>query len=295
MENPNLIFFSDKGLTSTSANHIANLAKECVHSIEQTLQGIQFYSRSVSLIGQREKSLLEEGATNEVVSQVSSMLEQVSNAKALIAWLREAIKAKETLISEVTNMSFEEWAEKFKVVVPVMPVKRNALTTEMAMAKRSIKERNRIYTLQAQAAVLGKYIHPDGHFANERARLQEVLNSPHSVQENGRDTLIYDYTPSCDAQVVESVFFELQNQHRSIQAELNGYMHAIDEEVRADKLKCMAEYNTELGAYNSKMQDLNNRFEEYKVDTAGRMSNLYKICIPHDLEATYNMINSLGK
>lgn len=48
-----MIFFSTegKGLTSTSANHIANLAKEMVREIETFVSGLTLYSTSVVLIG----------------------------------------------------------------------------------------------------------------------------------------------------------------------------------------------------------------------------------------------------
>lgn len=48
-----MIFFSKegKGLTSTSANHIANLAKEMVREIESSLSSLTLYSTSVALIG----------------------------------------------------------------------------------------------------------------------------------------------------------------------------------------------------------------------------------------------------
>lgn len=44
-----MIFFSTegKGLTSTSANHIANLAKEMVREIETSLAGLTLYSLSL--------------------------------------------------------------------------------------------------------------------------------------------------------------------------------------------------------------------------------------------------------
>ena len=34
----NNVFFSENGLTSTSANHVANLAKEFIQSIESDVQ-----------------------------------------------------------------------------------------------------------------------------------------------------------------------------------------------------------------------------------------------------------------
>lgn len=48
-----LIFFSagGRGLTSTSANHVANMAKEMIRILEARLAAMVFYSTEVSLIG----------------------------------------------------------------------------------------------------------------------------------------------------------------------------------------------------------------------------------------------------
>ena len=110
MENPNLIFFGDAGLTSTSANHVANLAKEYVQNIETELANCSFYRESVALIGTKDFNILSEGMDDEAVKKIPNLLQKVSEANSLIAWLREAIKAKKTLTEQVDCMSMETWA-----------------------------------------------------------------------------------------------------------------------------------------------------------------------------------------
>lgn len=39
MKEINRVFFGEKGITSTSANHLANLAKECMESNRRALEG----------------------------------------------------------------------------------------------------------------------------------------------------------------------------------------------------------------------------------------------------------------
>ena len=46
-----LTFFAENGLTSTSANHIANLAKEYVKAQEQELESVEFYNTYLTIIG----------------------------------------------------------------------------------------------------------------------------------------------------------------------------------------------------------------------------------------------------
>ena len=56
----NNVFFSENGLTSTSANHVANLAKEYVQETESQLANIKLYKSEVALIGTDNKQLLSD-------------------------------------------------------------------------------------------------------------------------------------------------------------------------------------------------------------------------------------------
>ena len=104
-----MIFFSTegKGLTSTSANHIANLAKEMVREIETFVSGLTLYSTSVVLIGNDNVNIINEGDTAEALDKVKTQLHTIAKANSLIAWLREAIKAKERLQKEVEDLSID--------------------------------------------------------------------------------------------------------------------------------------------------------------------------------------------
>lgn len=295
MENPNLIFFGDVGLTSTSANHVANLAKEYVQNIEAELDNCRFYRESVALIGTKDFNILSEGMDDEAVKKIPNFLQKVSEANSLIAWLREAIKAKTTLTEQVDLMNIETWAAMNNIVLPVKPERRTPITSDQVIAKRSIKARNRFYTLQAQAAVYGKYIHPNGKFSAARKRFLNKMQNRHYIDGSGRDTLLYNYDPTCDSKTIENVFFDLQKTHRSVQAELNGIQHLIDEEVRADQIQAQKEYAVAFSEYSFKQRELVNQYEEYKQKEIERIANLYKIVIPIDLQPIYNEINSLGK
>jgi hypothetical protein len=90
-----LIFFGNSGLTNTSANYIANLAKELYNSIEKELNNIVFYTTTVKLIGSKEESLIQGGVTS--VDDIPNKLNDIAQLKSLIAWPRDAIKAKDRL------------------------------------------------------------------------------------------------------------------------------------------------------------------------------------------------------
>lgn len=288
------VFFGESGLTSTSANHVANLAKEFVQHIENELKTIKFIDTSVSLIGSNEKNILSEGACNEQILIIQDMLHSISQANSLIAWLREAIKAREEMLREVNGLTIEEWADMIGVTLPVQPTRKKVRTKEECIANRNIKERNKIYSLQAKAAVIGKYIHPDGKFAEARAELMEKLHDKHKISGNGRDTLLYHYQPSCSWEVVEKVFFQLQAEHREIQAELNGIYHVIEEEIREEQAKTMKEYKSANVEYNAKYQECYTEYQKHIEEEGARRAAL-KIIIPNELQEIYKRVNQLGK
>ena len=290
----NEIFFADSGLTSTSANHIANIAKEYIQSLESEVYNIQFYMSEVSIIGSTESNVLEDGTYDEELLILPEKLEQISEAKSLIAWLREAIKARKSMLEAVESLTLEQWANDNNITLPERPVKRAVLTVDDMYASRSIKERNHILSLQARAATIGKYIHPDGRFADERKAFHDKKRNKHEVKGEGRDTLIYTYTPSCSEHNLENVFFQLQKVHRETQAELNSIEHSINEAIRQDEMDASAAYSAAMSDYRICMQELEAKLNDYKISESRRIGAL-KIVVPNDLKPIYDSINKLGK
>ena len=232
-----LVFFKKEGeegvaLTSTSANHIANLAKEYIQGVETQLNNICFFNTEVALVGSvGGASTIQTGETSEVLNYLQPMLEAVAHAKSLIAWLREGIKAKENLMKDLQNIGLEDWCKENGLTYPEAPNRGHVLTEVEYYASLPIKERNRYYQLETEAAVLGKYIHPDGHLSDARKELKDKLQHPHKVDGKGRDALIYTYTPTVDVAGVDNVFFELQKKHREIQAQLNAMKYSCEQAI----------------------------------------------------------------
>lgn len=291
-----MIFFSKdgQGLTSTSANHIANLAKEMIRGLEASLGSLTLYSTSVSLIGSDTSDMLTQGARAEELNDVQRKLHAISKAKSLIAWLREAIKAKERLLAEATSMSNADYI-KLKGIEPVKaPESRNALTEDEYYASLTLDERNRYYELETLAAVLGKAIHPDGAFADARELLNERLRQPREVKGDGRDTLIYSYSPTVEPQQVEDIYFRLQKQYREAQSQLNSIKFECQRAVKESEVAVATEYARELEKFNEFNQSISADRTAYIKERVREISN-YKIIIPQSLQDIYNEVSHLGK
>lgn len=295
-----LVFFKKEGeegvaLTSTSANHIANLAKEYIQSVETRLNNICFFNAEIALIGSvGGANTIQTGETSEVLNNLQSLLEGVAQAKSLIAWLREGIKAKESLMKGLQATSLEDWREENGLTSPEAPNRGHVLTEIEYYASLPIKERNRYYQLETEAAVLGKYIHPDGHLSDARKELKDKLQHPHKVDGRGRDALIYTYTPTVNVAEVDNVFFELQKKHREIQAQLNAMKYSCEQAINDSTNKANTEYMIALQKYQAELKDTLGAFKTWKDEKSQEYSKL-KIVIPHSLMGIYNTINSLGK
>lgn len=289
----NNVFFSENGLTSTSANHVANLAKEYVQNIEKDLSNTSFINTSVSIIDSNNDVTISIGKDATFLELIENKLNKISAAKSLIAWLREALKAKDKLQQELNQLSLYDWIKTEKnETVPVHPERDDYMTEDDYYASLNIKDRNRYYMLETQAAVYGKYIHPSGAFSKAREELSDKLNKPHEVKEDGRDTIIYNYNPSVEQSKVEDLFFKLQKDYRQVQAQLNGMKHECELALSENRISIDNAYKEELEKYNQTINKYNVEYNLWTKKKSQEYASL-KIAIPDNLKSIYNEVNSL--
>lgn len=286
------VFFGEKGLTSTSANHLANMAKEFVKREETEVSNIAFISERVSLMGSCNTHQLKVGVTT--LSDIPAKLDKIAKANSLIAWLREAIKAKKKLNDTLRNLSLEEFCSLKGTEFPTHPIKDATLTEEEYYDNLPISTRNRYFQLETMCAVIGKYIHPGGELATQRETLMKTLSNPTKVAGNGRDTLIYEYTPSIKPEDVDKMFYDLQDCHRESQKALNSIKFECEKAILESQTSANAKYLAEVQAYNATMENIRAEFRKYVTEQTAIIGNL-KIIIPDSLSDIYETINNLGK
>jgi hypothetical protein len=293
-----MIFFGENGLTSSSANHVANLSKEAYQQIEKELSNIRFIDKTMSLIGQPNEQLISEGV--RTVSDIDGKLGRVASLKSLIAWLREGIKSKERLLEEVNHITFEDCGFEIPEQ-PEAPKKEAYIQEDDVIGTWGIKQRNRYYYLETLCAQIGKFIHPDGWFTNARNNMFDAIHNPRTVSGSGRDAVVYHYVPSIDVQEVEDEFMSLQDKYRSYQAELNGMKHEIEVALENDKIAKDSEYKEkwqtyqgEYDKYSHQLVELSNKLTEVKNQKLAELQKL-KIIIPDSLKPIYEEVSKLGK
>ena len=110
-------FLGMDGLTQTSANHIANIAKEMYESLEAKLDSIRLVSGSFTLAAVGTSFPVSVASSKEELNELSSTLEQIARLKAIISWLREGIKAKKVkALKIVIPESLRETCESVNAV-----------------------------------------------------------------------------------------------------------------------------------------------------------------------------------
>lgn len=283
-----------KALTSTSANHVANMAKEYLQTLKKEMDNISLVDTKVELIGAGKSALLNIGKNRNFLNNISNKLNIMIKTQSLIAWLREAIKEKDKMLREISSTSLKEWCSKNGNNYPEVPIKEPSLTEEEYYNSLSVKTKNNYYHLETTCAVIGKYIHPDGNLSKAREDLKEKMNAPHDLEGSGRDALIYTYTPTVSVDEIDNVFFNLQNQHREAQAELNAIKHKCEVAISQSVIECETKYTKEIQEYNALMSTLTNFYNLWKEEETQKTSKL-KIIIPNDLVDIYNTVTQLGK
>lgn len=282
-------FFGEKGLTSTSANHIANMAKEYIKSIQEQINSISFIEETTSAGG--HKYTTRKSSTFSL-KELESKLAQISQATQLIAWLREGLKEKENAKNSLINLN--QWCEQMGKVLPKQPISKPYITEEEIISSWPVDKYNSFLTAQTNAAVLGAFVHPGEPYSKARKQLFDSLNNPVTVTGSGRDLTVVETSPAKTLEDVDNTFFQLQAKYREWQAKFNQYRHDIDTQIEEDMHKKDSEHKTALSQYYTERELMTKEYEIWRDSELSRIRNL-KIIIPDALKTIYNTIQGLSK
>ena len=295
----NNVFFENGFMTSTEAQNICNIAKEAVTNEHERLSAVSFYDTEIASIISPEAFIKTKISPNDI-SWISESLDKIGRYNALNAWLKEAIKAKEEAMDEVDIMdvtTLDFYEDYIKPEEPTMCY--NSFDEEQIMSEWSADKLNRYYTLNSEAAVIGKYIHDSGAIAKARKDLVNKMANPSTVSGQGRETIVYKYIPSVDTEVVEGIYMSLLAKHRKLNAELNSLKAEIKETINKKNIEASiafrdkhTEWEYKISEYYSLVKQRDAKINEYKISEKERISKL-KINVPSSLMDTYKEIKAL--
>lgn len=285
-------FLGTEGRTATSANHLCNLAKEHYQHLEKMLTSQSLVTKTVSIVGQSNPNTLINGITD--LSPMQKALKEIAQCKALIAYFREGIKAKENLERQVKLYTSEipSFTESY-------PEREKYLTEEDIMATWPLEKRVRYYALEAKAATYGQYIHPNQAFAEQRAVFHKALVGESTIKERENYVLIYENRPTLTLEEVESTFFDMQNTHREAEAELNSLKQEIKDTLTADKLQKDNAYAIAYQKYIAANEAYQDHLKAIALADANKRTELsktvskLKILIPDNLKDMIKKLENL--
>ena len=295
----NNVFFENGFMTSTEAQNICNIAKEAVTNEHERLSAVSFYDTEIASIISPEAFIKTKISPNDI-SWISESLDKIGRYNALNAWLKEAIKAKEEAMDEVDIMDVTTLDFYEDYIKPKEPtICYDSFDEEQVMSEWSADKLNRYYTLNSEAAVIGKYIHDSGAIAKARKDLVNKMANPSTVSGQGRETIVFKYIPSVDTEVVEGIYMSLLAKHRKLNAELNSLKAEIKETINKKNIEASivfrdkhTEWEHKISEYYSLIKQREAKINEYKISEKERISKL-KINVPSSLMDTYKEIKAL--
>lgn len=290
--NINSIYLSDEeGITSTSANYLANLAQEVIQEKKLSIENISFLNSKI--VTPLCPQGLDYGKANFDLDKLEETIDEIAKFNTFCAWVREGIKAKDAMKTAIKNIGLNKWIEIFDKHLPnLLDFKSNLRHNESSVL--SLGEQYNFLKSEAFASTYGKLIHPDSPISNARKALQNKTVNPVEMTGSGQDLTIYKYEPAATIEEVDKSFMRLQNRQREAEKELNHLKvkkEKAQDDMEIEKSKLIMECSRALKSELSKFS------AEYDADMAmirECISNL-KIILPESLKETYEYLNNLGK
>lgn len=284
------VFFAEKGITSTSANHVSNKGKELLKSEQAVLDNINFVNTTASLLSGGESRTITKGMNADSFESMHKTIAKIANLNAMSAWIHEAIKAKTEILEYVQSLSIDKWAKEQNIELPNAPGKEFPIVESDVIGTWDVAKRNKYYVYESYCSLVGKFIHPKGAFYEAKAQMNNAVQNPNKVEGSGRDAIIYSYEPSMPISVVNDEYNWLSTELRHKEAEFNKMKQEIVDAITEDKLAKAQKFNDAYAKYIDTMESIRNKFDMWKTKTVKEVSAL-KIYLPQGPKQTYDEIN----
>lgn len=284
------VFFAEKGITSTSANHVSNKGKELLKSEQAVLDNINFVNTTASLLSGGESRTITKGMNVDSFESMHKTIAKIANLNAMSAWIHEAIKAKTEILEYVQSLSIDAWAKEQNIELPNAACKEFPITESDVIGTWDVAKRNKYYVYESYCSLVGKFIHPKGAFYEAKAQMNNAVQNPNKVEGSGRDAIIYSYEPSMPISEVNDEYNWLSTELRHKEAEFNKMKQEIVDTITEDKLAKAQKFNDAYAKYIDTMESIRNKFDMWKTKTVKEVSAL-KIYLPQGPKQTYDEIN----
>lgn len=284
------VFFAEKGITSTSANHVSNKGKELLKSEQAVLDNINFVNTTASLLSGGKSRTITKGMNADSFESMHKTIAKIANLNAMSAWIHEAIKAKTEILEYVQSLSIDKWAKEQNIELPNAPGKEFPIVESDVIGTWDVTKRNKYYVYESYCSLVGKFIHPKGAFYEAKAQMNNAVQNPNKVEGSGRDAIIYSYELSMSISDVNVEYNWLSTELRHKEAEFNKMKQEIVDAITEDKLAKAQKFDDAYAKYIDTMESIRNKFDMWKTKTVKEVSAL-KIYLPQGPKQTYDEIN----
>lgn len=249
------VFFAEKGITSTSANHVSNKGKELLKSEQAILDNINFVNTTMSLLyGGNCKTITNGMKSDDSFESIHKTIAKIANLNAMSAWIHEAIKAKTEILEYVQSLSIDKWAKNQNIELPNAPGKEFPITESDVIGTWDVAKRNKYYVYESYCSLVGKFIHPKGAFYEAKEKMNNAVQNPNKVEGSGRDAIIYSYEPSMPVSDVNAEYDWLSTELRHKEAEFNKMRQEIIDAITEDKLAKAQKFDDAYTKYIDTME-----------------------------------------
>jgi hypothetical protein len=267
-------YFNTSGLTSSEANYVCERIKERLKPIQDLVSSIETHTSSI------DGEALD---TFTKVDDIGGKLSEIGALYAISAYLRTAIKEKETRLEIVNKKLNEVIAKAEEEVKPIdyEPLHRlRDVSIDDYLKTLSVEAVVRYKEAEAKAAHIGKYIHS---FDEVRTKLtkKELI----SFKEVGEQVFKVKNTPLYNLAELQQLQEQLLAEHREYESKVNYYKA----QFRTYQNNCKLQYEQE---HQRLLQERQNQVKALVVEKTALLTKLkekianYRIIVPNDYKIT---------
>lgn len=267
-------YFNTSGLTSSEANYVCERIKERLKPIQDLVSSIETHTSSI------DGEALD---TFTKVDDIGGKLSEIGALYAISAYLRTAIKEKETRLEIVNKKLNEVIAKAEEEVKPIdyEPLHRlRDVSMDDYLKTLSVEAVVRYKEAEAKAAHIGKYIHS---FDEVRTKLtkKELI----SFKEVGEQVFKVKNTPLYNLSELQQLQEQLLAEHREYESEVNYYKA----QFRTYQNNCKLQYEQE---HQRLLQERQNQVKASVVEKTALLTKIkenianYRIIVPNDYKKT---------
>lgn len=282
-------YFNRSGLTSSEANYICERIKEHLKPIQDEVQDIQTHTSSL------DGEFLDDF---QKVDNIAIKLTEIGELYAISAYLRTAIKEKESRLNRITIKLNEVRVKIMEKIDDIDHAELNRLYINVNiddyLLTRPLSEVVEYKTAEAKAAHIGKFVHNFDEIRKKMMKKERI-----SFKEVGGQVFKIHHQPLYTLEELQAVQAFLLAEHREYESIVNQYKAKLHEFQNQMQLK----YEEEVARLTAERENqINQQVAEASkalLEIKSKIAEL-KIVVPHEFKNRIDLLlnrqaeNTLG-